>query len=140
MGNMENLKGKGFDARTTEEAREIGRKGGIASGEARREKRDLKRACDTLLEKDYTDKNGITLTGAEAIVTKQFEKALKGNARAFELIRDTAGQKPTEKINVVNDIDQAIIDEVEAMVLGCADELEEPMWKGDQVGQWEKEE
>ena len=38
MANNENLIGRGFDSRTTEEQREIAQKGGIASGEARREK------------------------------------------------------------------------------------------------------
>ena len=35
---------------STEEAREIGRKGGIASGKARREKRDRKQIASELLD------------------------------------------------------------------------------------------
>ena len=46
---------------------------------------------------------------------KQFEKALKGDTRAFEVIRDTAGQKPVEKVEMAT-IDQSVIDEVERMV------------------------
>lgn len=88
--------------RTKEEQREIARQGGIASGEARRRKRDLRQALEALLEKDFTGKDGTTLSGAEAIALKQMEKALKGDTRAFEVVRDTSGQKPVEKVEQVN--------------------------------------
>lgn len=103
--------------RTKEEQREIARQGGIASGEARRRKRDLRQALEALLEKDFTGKDGTTLSGAEAIALKQMEKALKGDTRAFEVVRDTSGQKPAEKV-MIAEVDQAVIDEVERAVLG----------------------
>ena len=102
---------------TTEEAREIGVKGGIRSGEARRRKRDIRMALEALLEKEYKGKNGETVTGAEAIAIKQMEKALKGDTRAFEVVRDSGGQKPVEKV-MVAEVTQEVIDEVEQMVLG----------------------
>lgn len=105
-------------------SQEEAKKGGIASGEARRRKRDLRLAMEMLLEKDITDKNGKTVSGAEAIALKQFEKALKGDTRAFEMIRDTAGQKPVDRIQV-SEIDQSVIDEVEAIVLGGEEEPKE---------------
>ena len=105
-------------------SQEEAKKGGIASGEARRRKRDLRLAMEMLLEKDITDKNGRTVSGAEAIALKQFEKALKGDTRAFEMIRDTAGQKPVDRIQV-SEIDQSVIDEVEAIVLGGEEEPKE---------------
>lgn len=116
MANESNLDGKGFDDRTTEEQREIARSGGIASGEARRKKRDIRLALEMLLEKEFKDRSGNTVTGAEAIAAKQFEKAMKGDTKAFEVVRDTAGQKPTDKI-VVAEVEQSVIDEVERMVL-----------------------
>ena len=88
--------------RSKEEARELGRKGGKASGEARRKKRDIRLAMEALLEKTYKGKNGKELTGAEAIALKQMEKALKGDTKAFEVVRDTSGQKPVEKVEQVN--------------------------------------
>ena len=100
MANESNLEGKGFDSRTTEEQREIARQGGKASGEARRKKRDLRLAFEALLEKEFKDKNGQTLSGAEALALKQFEKAMKGDTKAFEVLRDTAGQKPVERVEV----------------------------------------
>lgn len=94
----EDIKDKGFDSRTTEEQQKIASAGGQASGEARRRKRDIRKALEALLEKDYTDKHGNTMTGAEAIALKQLEKALKGDTKAFEVVRDTVGQKPVEKV------------------------------------------
>lgn len=84
------------------EAVNNGRKGGIASGEAKRRKKELKEIIDLLFEKEYTNKDGITLSGAEIIATKQMEKAMKGDTKAFEVLRDTAGQKPVEKVEQVN--------------------------------------
>ena len=114
MANPENLK-LGGEAHTlsVEEAS----KGGKKSAEVRRAKRDLKRAFDALLEKDFKGKSGDMISGAEAIAIKQFEKALQGDPKAFELVRDTAGQKPVERF-MVAEVDQSVIDEVEQMVLG----------------------
>lgn len=98
--NEENL--RPMSERTKDEQREIARQGGKASGEARRKKRDLRRALEMLLEKDYTDKKGNIATGAEAISTKLFEQAMKGNVKAFETIRSTVGQDPVQKVEQVN--------------------------------------
>lgn len=105
---------------STEKAREIGSKGGINSGEARRRKRDIRLAMEALLEKQYKGKNGEILSGAEAIAIKQMEKALKGDAKAFELVRDSAGQKPVEKV-MVAEVEQSVIDDVEKAVLNDTD-------------------
>lgn len=118
----ENIKDKGFDSRTTEEQREIARQGGIASGKARREKADLKRQLQVFLESDdFLDKHGNKMTGAELMVKVAVKEMSKGNPKFWELIRDTAGFKPIDKIQV-SEIDQQTIDEVEAMVLGAEEE------------------
>ena len=111
---IENLKPQ--SERTKGEQREIAKKGGIASGKSRRQKRDLRRALEVLLERDYKDKDGNMLSGAEAITAKLFQKAMKGDVRAFETLRDTVGQKPVEKV-MIAEIDQDVIDEVEKAVL-----------------------
>lgn len=116
MANEQNLEGKGFDSRTTEEQREIARQGGIASGKARAEKRDLRKALEMLLEKEWKDKSGNSLTGTEAISAKLFEQAMKGNVKAFETIRSTVGQDPVQKV-MIAEVDQDVIDEVEMAVL-----------------------
>lgn len=98
--NEENL--RPMSERTKDEQREIARQGGKASGEARRKKRDLRKALEMLLEKEYTDKKGNVATGAEAITAKLFEQAMKGNVKAFETIRSTVGQDPVQKVEQVN--------------------------------------
>lgn len=95
MANEQNLlKGDDRHKFTHEEAS----KGGKRSAEARRAKRDLRKALEMLLEKNFEDKNGNKVTGTEAITAKLFEQAMKGNVKAFETLRDTVGQKPVEKI------------------------------------------
>lgn len=110
MANEQNLKPSEYKL-----SREEAKRGGIASGEARRRKRDLRIALETLLEKEYQDKKGNTLSGAEAISTKLFEQAMKGNVKAYETIRSTVGQDPVQKIAVA-EVEQSVIDEVEEIV------------------------
>lgn len=97
--------------------REEAKKGAQKSAEARRKKRDLRQAIEILLDTDIKGKNGEIKSGAEAIAIAQFQKALKGDTRAFEVIRDTAGQKPIEKV-AIGDVTADVISEVENMVLG----------------------
>lgn len=112
MANEQNLlKGDEKHTFTPEEHS----KGGKASAEARRQKKNLRLALEMLLEKDFKDKDGKTVTGAEAITAKLFQQAMSGNVKAFETLRDTVGQKPVEKL-VVAEVEQTVIDEVEAMV------------------------
>lgn len=102
MANKKNLVTGGKAHKlTVEEAS----KGGKSSAEARRRKKDLRLALEMLLEKDFKDKSGNTISGTEAIATKLFEQAMKGNVKAFETLRDTVGQKPVDKIEV-NQIEQ----------------------------------
>lgn len=116
MANEQNLT-PFTSEQSREEAVKNGRKGGIASGRARAEKRDLRRALEALLEKEWADKNGNMLTGTEAISLKLFEQAMKGNIKAFETLRDTVGQKPIEKV-MMAEVEPEVIDEIEKAVLG----------------------
>ena len=120
MANEQNLVPN--EARTPEERRENARKAGIASGKARREKADLKRQLQVFLEAEATkDKNGEPLTGAELMVKVAVREMAAGNPRFWELIRDTAGFKPIDKLQVT-EIDQDVIDEVEGIVLEAEEE------------------
>ena len=112
MANEQNLKMyKAGESR----ARENGRKGAKASLEAKKRKKDLKACIEALLESEVKGKDGQMYSGAEAISIKQFEKALKGDAKAFELLRDTSGQKPIEKIQVA-EVDNDTIKNVESLI------------------------
>lgn len=103
---------KNLTPKSSNEARENGRVGGIKSGEARRQKKKL---CDELLILlDVVDKNGKTIR--ENICFSLIQQALNGNIRAFETIRSSIGESPVEKIEATNtniDItDEAVIEKV----------------------------
>lgn len=115
MANEQNLRPCEYQL-----SQEQAKKGGIKSGEARRQKRDIRLAMEALLEKTYSVKNGGKLSGAEAIALKQMEKALKGDTKAFEVVRDSAGQKPIEKV-MVAEVNPDVISEVERAVMNDTD-------------------
>ena len=108
MGKImkENLK----PCRTTEEARERGRKGGINSGKRKKEKRKLKEIAEMLLdmkapddiiakfEQIYPDLDAKEMTNRLAIVQRLILNALAGDNKSFELLRDQIGEKPKEEI------------------------------------------
>jgi hypothetical protein len=109
--NEQNLKPCGYKL-----TREQAKKGGLKSAETRRRKKDLREALEMLLEKEFTDSKGNVLSGTEVITAKLFEKASKGDVRAFETIRSTVGQDPVQKV-MIAEVDQSVIDEVEKEVL-----------------------
>ena len=113
MGN-ENLR----PVRTKSEARERGRSGGIASGESRRARITLRAALEELLSMPVMDEAGKETkeTNQHAIAVALIQKAVAGDTRAFEIIRDTIGEKPASPITLAR-IDDRTIDEVEKMVL-----------------------
>lgn len=101
MANNDNL--KPFNSnQSREEAKKNGRKGGIKSGEAKRRRKTMREMLDYLLEKELTNKNGEKATTLEAMMTAMIKQGLNGNVKAVEFIRDTTGQKPTEKVEATN--------------------------------------
>lgn len=108
-----------FNERTEEEQREIARKGGIASGEVRREKKLIKDQLNLLLSlplKDPKAKKQLKSLGIDvdnldnqmAMVISMWQKAIKGDVQAFNSIRDTVGEKPVEKVEVSKNTDETI--------------------------------
>lgn len=96
---------EGTRFKTGVEQVEVARKGGIASGESKRARKTLKEELLLLLNEGNTQKN-ITL----ALI----DKAIKGDTKAFEVLRDTIGEKPVEKTQ--NDVSvsyETLIKEVE---------------------------
>ena len=93
--------------RTTEEQQAIATKGGIASGKTRRERKAMKDTLGALLAMPLKDDsvtdiegiqslasiNGKNITVQEAIMLAQIKKAVKGDTKAAEYIRDTSGNK-----------------------------------------------
>ena len=104
---MEGSNLRPFSERTEEEQREIRRKGGIASGEARRRKRTLRDELLLLLETNDTQNR---------VSAAMIEEAMNGNVKAFTAIRDTIGEKPVEKV-MIAEVEQGVIDEIESIVM-----------------------
>lgn len=77
-----------FEERTEEELREMRRKGGINSGKARREKKLFKEAIEKKLGKSL-----------DSMVEAMINQAKNGNVQAITFLRDTIGEKPTDKID-----------------------------------------
>ena len=106
MANEQNLQ-----RLSTSKAREIGRKGGIKSGESRRRRKTYKELFEKLLSlpivdeqtRDYLRSLGFEeedLNNDLVEVVTMHQEVLKGNYRAYEAIRDTVGEKPTDKLQV----------------------------------------
>lgn len=84
MGNEQNLK-----VPTSEQARENGRKGGKASAAARKRRKTLKEELLLLLSDGDTQ---------ESVTIALVKKAIQGDVKAFEVLRDTIGEKPVEEV------------------------------------------
>ena len=126
MANEENLV-PFTSEQSHEEAVKNGRKGGIASGEARRNRKMLRDCLDYLLErvdKTVIGDDGQPMTGAEQLAYNLFIKALgetdtRKAAKAFEVLRDTAGQKPVDKVQstqTIVDMSKFSTEEIKAML------------------------
>lgn len=95
MANEQNLIGHEFTSdQNREEAAKNGRKGGKRSGESRRQRKAMREAFDELLSREYTDAAGNTTDGITALVTKVYQKALKGDMRAVQFIKSTGISQP----------------------------------------------
>lgn len=93
------------------ERRELSRKGGLASAAARKRKKDIREVFDALLSSPATpemqEKAAKLGFDAETVGTvydvlgvAMIDKALSGDGYCFQLVRDSAGDKPTDKSEV----------------------------------------
>lgn len=87
--------------RTMEERQEIGRVGGIKSGESKRRMKTFKEELQQLLQMEILNKNGEKISTQQNINSALILKAAKGDVRAYEVIRDTLGQRPKDEKEVV---------------------------------------
>ena len=86
--------------RSADEARESGRKGGKASGEARRRKADFRKALNAILTSkvyhpDWTpflEAQGIDSTVEAVVNAAMIAEAMRGNVKAYEAIARYSGQ------------------------------------------------
>lgn len=84
-------------------------RGGVNSGISRRGRKRLREELEMLLEIGDTQRS---------VAVALINKALKGDVRAFEVIRDTIGEKPVDKVVTTEaEIDPDVIAELERIVL-----------------------
>ena len=113
LANTENL--VSLADRTTEEQRAIASAGGKASGEARRKRKTLKEELLLMLSDGNIQ---------EKISLALINEAINGNnagsvTKAFEVIRDTIGERPVEKVQAtqtVVDMSAFSTEEIKAML------------------------
>lgn len=103
-----------------EREKEVRRKGAAAGREIQKKRKALRDIMDTLLalpagnelfESDITEaakvlamEHGEMLTAYDAVSLAQIAKAAKGDTEAARWVRDSAGDKPTEKQQIVADV------------------------------------
>ena len=107
MANEQNL--RSADKLSESELRKMTSNGGKASGKARRKKRQLKEIIALLGDKsviDDTIRERLEALGLDAkewtqdvaaVQAMYDEVIINGNVAAFNTLRDTKGEKPTEK-------------------------------------------
>lgn len=111
--------------RTKNEQREIAKSGGVASGEARRKKKLMREIAQAMLNgalpESMLNEYGLEpgTTGGTAIMLAQIGKALTGDTRAAEFVRDTAGEKPVQEVESsidvgMSDADRRLLEKVGA--------------------------
>lgn len=86
-------------AANSERAKTIATMGGVASGEARRERKRLRMALEAALGGSYTV-GEVTSSGYAHVALGIVKRAIDGDVKAFEVIRDTIGEKPAEHVEV----------------------------------------
>lgn len=101
-----------FSERSVDEAKELGRIGGINSGAVRRKKAAMRDYAQFILgmKRKVSEKTleqlkemGVTedeVTGQTLALMKIMDKAIAGDIKAMEFLRDTAGEKPTDKVDM----------------------------------------
>lgn len=90
--------------------KEIAQKGAAAANAAMAERRKIAETIDIFLKK--TDENGIT--NQEKIVMAMGAKAMEGCVGAFEALRDTVGEKPSDQVSldVMTDGDKKLMEKL----------------------------
>lgn len=96
------------------------RRGGQNSAEARKKKKRLRECLEALLDGEI-EVNGSKVSISEAMAATAVQAALRGDWKAWELVRDTSGQKPVDRV-MTAEVDPSVIEEVERMVMESEDD------------------
>ena len=76
---------------------EIARKGGIASGEARRENAMMRKTLEMMLEKKYKDQGTYKDNVALGLIANAIDKSKGGNPEAYKVIAKMLGELDTNE-------------------------------------------
>lgn len=101
---------------TEEERKAMAKRAGIKSGEARRKKKSMKELLNMLLNSKHMDQETVDkirqvypelsekdVTNKVVLLNEQIKKASIGDTKAFEVVRDTSGEKPVDKVESINE-------------------------------------
>lgn len=97
----ENIKGYEFQKGDNTGKSAAGKIGGVKSGESKRRMKTFKEELQQLLQMEILNKNGEKISTQQNINSALILKAAKGDVRAYEVIRDTLGQRPKDEKEVV---------------------------------------
>lgn len=113
MANSQNLI-KNEDL-TPEQRRRNASKAGKASAKKRQQNKTFKEIINKFLDEQVSDERlkqqmvefGFAdkeVSNKSCAVFALWKEAIKGNTKAFELLRDTIGEKPQEKVNISGEV------------------------------------
>ena len=111
MANNENLKPIKSGDLSKEELKKRQSNGGKKSAIKRKELKTMKEMLDYLLSKGTKNHAGENITNLEALMVTTLNKALNGDIKAVQFIRNTIGEMPTLKQDITQN--QPIIITVE---------------------------
>ena len=117
--NDENLK----PVRDGMEARELGRKGGIASGKARRERKAMRETLEIMMSmplkggktvdigdvKSFASLKGKNINVSEALALSILQNAMNGNVKAFSQIMELIGENKPGRGTKENNLLEVIL-------------------------------
>lgn len=105
-----------------EQQREIARRAGRKSAEVRAARKTLREELLALLSGDIKDKDGKSVPAQIAMSSALIAKAVGGDTKAFEVVRDTIGEKPIEKVAVTTPAMDVVVKVEDALFGGKNDE------------------
>lgn len=99
MANEKNLRPKDSN-QSRDEAKKNGKKGGIASGEARRKKKTMRELLEIAMSEVVENRRtGEKKTRDEWVAAALAQKAMKGDVSAYKAIADMRGESAPLKID-----------------------------------------
>lgn len=114
--NIENLKPK--TTLSNEEAKKLGSKGGKRSVEVRRQRKAMKEQMEMLLSLQLKDEkvkakfkalgiNADDMNNQMALVVATYQKALKGDTSAINIVREMIGER-VQQVSIETNVDDKV--------------------------------